>query len=235
MSNLKNKIFDQIKEKKVEPKGRWQFLLKDYVIWALFALSVVVGSLAFAIIILMVKTELSFAGTGLAVIPYFWLTVLIVFILIAYLNLSKTKVGYKINPYWWVVISILASMLLGSFIYILGWSTHIERGVYRNLPVYQKVIDHRMNVWVNPEEGRLMGEVRKIDNEHFELFAPNMQLWIVRYDSLDNQYESQRVRVLGHILAPQEFEAKEVFPMFGGGRNCEINECERKFFKRRSN
>jgi hypothetical protein len=235
MSNLKNKILDQIKDKKVEPKGRWQFLLKDYVIWAVFGLSVIVGSIAFAVIILMLRTRYDFAETSLAVVPYFWIAVLTVFVLIAYLNLSQTKVGYKINPYLWVVISVVASIVLGSLVYTLGWSSHIERGVYRNLPAYQKVVDHKMKGWMNPEAGILIGHVENIEEKGFELFSPDMHIWEVKYEKLSPDFEGKRVRVTGEVKDEDEFEAEEVFMMFGPPKKCEIQKCERKLKPLRTN
>lgn len=227
MSNLKNKIFDQIKNKKVEPTARWQFLIKDYVIWAFFGLSVIVGSIAFAVIILMVRTNYDFGETNLAIIPYFWLAVLVVFVFVAYLNLSQTKVGYKVNPYLWVVISIVASIVLGLIVYTMGWSSHIERGVYRNIPIYQKAIDHKMKGWMNPEAGILIGHVEKIEIESFQLFSPDRHIWQVHYNDLSSDFEGKRVQVIGELKNKDEFEAKDVFMMFGPPKKCDNQRCER--------
>ena len=51
MTKLSEKVLKEIKEKKIEPAPRWQFLLKDYFVWLSFAASVIIGAIAFCVIL----------------------------------------------------------------------------------------------------------------------------------------------------------------------------------------
>ena len=80
--DISRDVLKTIEEKHIKPKPRWTFLLKDYAIWILGAFSLIVGSLAFSVIIYMLKNNdwevyrhLSGSLPGFVVItmPYFWL------------------------------------------------------------------------------------------------------------------------------------------------------------------
>ena len=51
MNKISEKILDKIKQQHIIPKPRWQFLLKDYLIWAVFVIATIIGSLSVGIII----------------------------------------------------------------------------------------------------------------------------------------------------------------------------------------
>ena len=79
--NIAKKVLEQIKSKGILPKPRWRFLLKDYLIWLFFGLTIIVGSLASSIIIFMVRSNdwdlynrlhLPFF---LKTLPYFWIII----------------------------------------------------------------------------------------------------------------------------------------------------------------
>ena len=49
--NISKQVLEKIKDKKIKPKSKWEFLLKDYVWWFLGILALNIGGLAFSVII----------------------------------------------------------------------------------------------------------------------------------------------------------------------------------------
>ena len=117
MNDITKKIIDKIKQGQIKPRPKWEFLLKNYVIWALFAISIFIGSLATSVVIFMILNDgwgdFSNLSTGKAIIlniPYFWLAILALFLIVAYLNIKHTKKGYKYNPYLIMLLSVFVSI-----------------------------------------------------------------------------------------------------------------------------
>jgi len=83
--NLKNKILEEIKEKDISPKPRWQFLLKDYCIWVLGGISIFIGGIAFSLIVFVLMNSdwesYRYLSNGffehlVKMAPYLWIMVL---------------------------------------------------------------------------------------------------------------------------------------------------------------
>lgn len=234
MSNLQNEILKQIKAEKLEPKGKWQFILKDSFIWFLFGLAALVGSFAFAVVLLVAKTNILLDGSWWLTIPYFWALILFLFVIVAFLNIKHTKSGYKFNLYVLILISVALSLIIGSVIFMLGWSVHIERGAYHFVPGYEKMMEQHFNAWSKPVDGVLMGVVIKIDPEHFILMAPRRQEWKVNYSDLNEEFILERIQVIGEKIGEQEFNAEEIRPWFGPGMK-KFQQNERNFLPMRIN
>ena len=84
--DLSQKVLEEIKDKKIEPKAKWQFLLKDSFVWILFGLSIFVGALATAAAIFNIKFsdwDIYDRAPGgrfsfvMEVLPYFWVIILL--------------------------------------------------------------------------------------------------------------------------------------------------------------
>ena len=54
---IKNSVIDKIKKDHIKPKPKWEFLLKDYTLYALFALLLIIGGLTVSVIILNITTN----------------------------------------------------------------------------------------------------------------------------------------------------------------------------------
>src|SRR3989344_8809285 len=104
--DLGHKIIETIKDEGLRPKPRWQFLLKNYVLWGLTLLAILIGSLSFAVIIYMfVNSDWevyalvadNITAYVFLILPYFWILFLALFALVAYYNLRHTKNGYRFS------------------------------------------------------------------------------------------------------------------------------------------
>ena len=97
---ITKKVLEKIKKEEIKPEAKWKFLLKDYFVWALFALSIIVGALAVSVIIFGIKISDwgmydKLAGGPvkflIMTLSYFWLLIFVAFISVAYYNLKHTK------------------------------------------------------------------------------------------------------------------------------------------------
>jgi hypothetical protein len=230
--DLSKDILEQIESEKIEPKSKLNFIFKDYFIWFLFGLSIIVGAMAVSVLIHVVKidynsfgiTKIGFGRKIFMIIPYTWLLCLVVFITVAYYYLKHTKKGYKINPYLIIAISIIVSIVLGVAASFAGTGRVIENSAYQHLPMYDKIHNQKMQLWHDPESGRLMGViVEKLDNDYYLLDVAK-QKWLIHYgEELPLQ---MRVRLLGDVIAKAEFNVMEHLDPKQGKFRMPI--CERK-------
>ncbi len=229
--DLSQKVLTDIKEQKIAAKPRWEFLLKDYFIWFLFVISVIVGSLAVSVIIFVYRNNaLSLMMKRLGIsedmfeLPYFWLLILLVFIVIAYYNFHHTKQGYKYSVYWVMLASVLVSILGGTALYFLKGGQQLEQAVYQRLPLYQKMVEKKGKLWLDPEQGRLAGVIvsdiyQQDETVNFELKSVNGDKWNVACDHSEDFNQGLfrpgiRVIIFGQVQPPNNFYAEEIMPWF---------------------
>ena len=215
------KIIEKIKAAHIRPKPKWEFLLKNYVIWTIFAIAIFIGSQATGVIIFMIKhaewenypIEEGFFQQILINLPFFWLIILIIFIGVAFYNLKHTKKGYKYNPLFIVLISIIISIIIGSIIYATGGGEKLEDAFYRRFPFYQNMMRPQGRLLINPEGGRIAGVVVEVNPEYITIKDFRGNVWKIA-TTTDQFAVGQRVRVLGHMLPTEQFEAEAMKPFF---------------------
>ncbi|OGI25878.1 MAG: hypothetical protein A3J76_05080 [Candidatus Moranbacteria bacterium RBG_13_45_13] len=230
MEKLSDKIIRKIKDEKICPKPRWQFLLKDYFVWLVFLISLIVGAVAFCTALHVFFTNdwylyqylhTTFIGHVLISIPYVWFGVLIVFILIAYYNFKYTKSGYRHETYFVVALSVVGSLLLGTFLHTLGTGERIEEMVAASVPFYERITccSDRKDVWDQPEYGLLGGKITNVfSEEDFELMDFNGFNWKVRESEETIEYEpleiraGEEVKIIGKKEQDFVFWAREIRP-----------------------
>ena len=228
--NIAKKVLEQIKSKGILPKPRWRFLLKDYLIWLFFGLTIIVGSLASSIIIFMVRSNdwdlynrlhLPFF---LKTLPYFWIIILLVFVFLAYYNFKHTKSGYRHRFYVILLAAVFLSFFFGFIFHLLRGGEAVEYRFQRAMPFYRQVFsrpnfEHRLQAWSQPELGLLMGEVISVETpDNFELEDFGGKFWTVFnnegiiYRRPFTLKQGVRLRAIGEIIDESNFKAFEVRP-----------------------
>ena len=230
--NIGKKILDMIEEKKIIPRPKWQFLLKAVLTWISGAVSLIIGALAFSVIIHILKNNDwdayryindSLLQFILLTLPYFWILFLIIFIFIFHYNFKHTKKGYKYRLYIVVILSIFLSMLIGSALYAAGVGKSIDFILSDRLPVYTKFINRRQKIWTAAGEGRLGGTIINIKSEkEFELEDLEGKSWYVMFEDADIHPRvkievNKKIRIIGkEILGAGldigTFNAKLILP-----------------------
>lgn len=218
--DLSQKVLDVIHESHIRPKPKWEFLLKDYVIWGLFFLIILIGALSVSVIIFMARHDLPYVSGEVKIwllsLPYFWLVLMALFLLIAYYNFKHTNHGYRHNPYAIFFLSFILSIFLGSVFYTIGGARELEEICYRHLPMYQVMMDKHGQMWIEVSQGKLAGTILEVKPENIRLESFDDKVWLV-WLPLENQIkfaDGMRVRVFGQQLSDDEFQAQIIVPWF---------------------
>lgn len=222
--NFDAKLLEKIKAGKISPKPRWEFLLKNYIVWAVGLLALLVGAAAISVMIYLFQyndwnlyelTNKSFAEFFLLTLPYFWFIFLALFVFAVYYNFKHTKSGYRYSIYVVIIGSVSLSIILGSSFYALGLGGKIDNILGRQAPFYDRFINRHLDFWFNPDEGRLVGLVASpLENNYFVLVDRSSGEWIVTYQSTDDEHfiiPGQPVRMTGKETGNHEFRADHLW------------------------
>jgi hypothetical protein len=230
---FEKEILEKIKEK--APKPRWQFLLKDYVIWFLGALSLLIGGLSSSVLIYLLvngdwavygRMDFNWQELVLLFLPYFWIIILGVFVLSAYYYVKHTKKGYQYPIATVVIFSIIASIFLGGCGFVFGLGEAIDNVFGEKAPAYYEFFNPRIRIWREPEKGRLSGLVIRSEQENFYLLDISRQEWKVYLEKKPPFLLEIGcpVKLLGKKIKENEFYAFEILPP-GPGQGFLRNAC----------
>jgi len=231
MSGISKEILEKIKDDKITPRPKWEFLMKDYVIWSLFVVVLILGGFASSVIIFVLTDQdwdiykymhKSFGEYFLLSVPYFWFILVALFLVFAWMNIRKTRTGYKYDFIKIGILNVLASLILGGIFFFLGIGNRIEGVFANNIPLYRQM--HPFNnanakdFWNRPEEGLLFGEVTTLNNNgNFIIrdFKDNSVwtidcsscLWIIKQENIKT---GSTVKLIGKRMDGNNFQGFEV-------------------------
>ena len=188
-NNLSKKVVEAIKEQDLCPKPRWHFLAKEYSLWMIGGVLIIVGSLAFSIVLFMLVNNdwevheaihESFLRFVFISIPYFWLLLFIFFIVGAEYYFRHTKKGYKYTIVDLVVGVLIINVVGGSIFYHIGLARAVDNLLVESAPkYYERAVGNRHLRWVSPDDGRLAGRVERVDVETILLQDVHGKMWQV--------------------------------------------------------
>lgn len=230
---LEDKILTEIKRQGAGPIPRWHFLLKDYVVWAVGAVSLLAGALAFSVFIYLFinndweiyrEVSGSFLEFFLLTLPYFWILFLALFVIVVDYNVKHTKHGYRYPVLLVVLASIVSSMLLGAAFFKAGFGRALDRILGDTAPFYADIINPRLGFWSRPEDGRLAGVIiSQIDEKDYILFDRRQHEWQLNFSLFSSSTEpmleimiGRPIRALGHLDEQRIFIVKKVLPLGPG-------------------
>jgi heme/copper-type cytochrome/quinol oxidase subunit 2 len=226
MIKLSKNIIEKIQKEGIRPVPKWHFLLKNYVIWGLFGISVFIGSIAFSITLFRISdidwdiprkihgSLFEWIGT---LTPFFWIIVLLVFLYVAYHNLKHTKKGYKLNTFLVLGLSILLSLLIGGVMFATGISNRMEQAFEKNIPFYSQIHSPRQRMWMMLEKGLMAGRITDIREDDIDVQSLKGAPWVVdirnaKLNGIEKLEKNLRVGIIGKKLDERRFEAKEIRP-----------------------
>ncbi|MDA3802463.1 MAG: hypothetical protein PF488_01015 [Patescibacteria group bacterium] len=242
--NFAKNLIDKIKTENIEPKPRWHFLLKNYVVWSVGFLSLIFGALATSVVIYLLKhNSWQLGGQSgnllsffLLTLPYFWLLFLALFIYIIFYNLKHTKKGYKFKPMYIILAAVFGSIILGELFFLGGMGKRIDDVLGSKAPFYKEMFNPHLQYFCNPEKGRLTGVLIIEDNET-GLIDPAGNYWDISFkENKINNIDfltGQVVNILGSIKEGENnsFEAVIIKPANSGEefiRRFRDRPCPRK-------
>jgi hypothetical protein len=229
MPNISQKIAKKINKEKIAPLPRWRFLLKNDLIWIAAGISAIFGSIIASIIIHVVLNRDWFVYLGphrlptphlLTDLPVIWLIILILTIFIAYYNVEHSKTGYRYSPYLIVLGSLLFSVVFGAFFNFAGFGARLEAGVARELPIYKSVENRADELWKEPGEGHLGGQITTLGDNNLELEDLQNKIWHV--DTTNAHCfcgillkVNQKVKIIGTETGENQFKAEDIYCWLG--------------------
>jgi hypothetical protein len=177
MGTISDKVLNKIREEKITPAPKWKFLLKDSIVWIAFLGSVLVGGLAFCVVLTVaIDNDWDIyrqAGHGffeyiLLSLPYFWILLLVAFVGIAFYNFKHTKNGYRCRTFLIFASSIAGSAALGlAFHYYFGLGEKIDGAFFRSVPLYENIgcqCCRKKALWSQPQKGLLGGKIQELES-----------------------------------------------------------------------
>ena len=237
---LAGRVLKRIAGEHLVPRPRWEFLLKNYFFWALGALAVILGALAFSATLFEIAnvdwrlspaTHTDFFSFFLAAAPFLWVFALAFFILVGYINVRRTEYGYRYPLAIIAFGAVLTSISLGSGLYAIGFGAQLDESIGDHPPFYRPILVQERSWWQAPEKGLLGGEVVQAapNAVSFAIRDFSGHLWQVDGSDLLKQDLSVVarggvVRVVGvplqegvPISATTTFHACFIFPWDEGG------------------
>lgn len=225
MTTTSEKILKDIKEKHISPAPRWRFVLKNWIIWLIFSLALLVAALSFAAMLeilinhdwdIYFRLHKTFWEFLLMSLPYIWIVSMIIFSLIAYYDFVHTRGWYRHRAYRVVSASILVSMVLGGILFYSGFGKRVDQAFDVSVPFYGSININKKQMWCHPEEGLLGGEIVKMhmdDPERFIIKDCHGREWDIRkpvpqVKSLVIQ-TGERIKIIGRQIE-EGFEAEEL-------------------------
>jgi len=222
-------ILERIKKEQIKPKSKWHFVLKDSVVWFVFAVSIVFGALSFSVILhfweindwdAYYRVNENFLAFVLLTMPYFWLVCFLLFVSVAYLYLRHTKTGYRLEFAKVVIWNLVLSLVFGAVLYSVGAGRQVENEFAKRASFYNDIRNGQEGVWLRPEQGVIIGKVMEIaaDGNFLELDDPRQVVWTV--DVSGAEYfqgfiirEGFMIKVFGKKGEDNFFVAQEIRPL----------------------
>jgi hypothetical protein len=233
MKKLADNILNKIDQEKIKPIPKWEFLLKDSVIWGTFVVSVMFGSIGSAItMFLLVNSEVladfslasSFLQWIILSIPVVWIVITLIFVLISIYNFKHTDEGYRYSVFSIFAVSLVISILIGSIFYFFGLSERLNNWFGQSIPYYTSMMDTRISVWTRPEEGYLSGTITSIDSKDkiIRIVDYTNTEWVVSYVNANIKGRVElsvggEIKIIGTMESTSKFTATEIRSWSGSG------------------
>ncbi len=232
-------LLKKIKNRKIAPKPKWIFVLKNCVVWSFSFIFFIISSVAFSVIIYFLRYNdwgiYDQISSGLLefillTLPYFWLFFLAASIFIIYYNIKHTKKGYRYSLLIIITAAVAVSAIFGVLFFYAGFGSALDDVFGEKAPFYDRIFNRQIYFWSQPENGRMTGIVISAQNQDsFILFDLNKNEWIIDAKNAlimprVNINISEPIRIIGKKLSEKEFRAERILPVMSG----------RGFFNRRN-
>lgn len=221
MNNTGQEILDKIKEQNIQPKKRWEFLFKNYLLWLAFVLAIILGGLASSATIFVLKharwVEMAPGFSPLKRLwlnlPLFWLLSLSLFCFLAWYDFKNTKRGYKYHPILVVLFSIFLSLFLGWAMYALGLGQKLEDTFFRRVPLYKQMFRQGGRMLGESDGGHLAGVVQSIEGAKIIIEDFRGRIFELSTSTATLQV-GQRVLLFGTLDTEGNFACDDIQPWF---------------------
>lgn len=221
MPNLSEKILDKIKSEKISPREKWIFLAKNYGIWVLAILGILLAGIFTGNLIhefAMEEWDIAHHFPGgranflFHAIPFLWLFGIASTFAFAFFLLRKTKKGYKFGILAISGVIFIASGVCGVALLSTPLPPKFREFRMQNFPP-----PFEASEWNNPSEGLLLGEIIEIGEKILILDAFDESIWEVdisdaKIPPVLELIVGMKIRVIGEKISDGKFEAEFIKP-----------------------
>ncbi len=228
------KLLAKIKGQQIKPKPKWQFWAQRSLAGAGFALAVLLGALAFSILLFAIQQTdfnvLSHLGHShlelfLGLLPFFWIGLLILALLTGMYGIRHSARGYKFTLARQMGYSAALSILLGALFFITGGASYLEKAFAIQVSLYESIQEKKIKLWMMPEQGQLAGQIMEVSPSALQLVDFFGKRWTIDYDSafvppVVLLESGEEIKLLGKKHGNNLFVAEDIRPWQGpGSRN----------------
>lgn len=207
-NDLTNNILKTIEKQQVQPTARWIFLLKNYIIWIVALLALIVGGVSFAVVLEIMQNSGLDLYTSMGdnnvvmflmhTLPFVWLLLVGLFIVLAYFNVRNTKRGYKYALHIVIFGSVAISAAFGTVLFATGVGDTADTVLSEKIPTYKKVMNRNDAFWHRPDDGFLQAQILATSTHN--------ALMVIDHQQKNWEVDTEEAKVVGHIqLAPGVF------------------------------
>ena len=228
---MTERILARIVTEQITPRGRLSFMLREWGIWCLWLVTVIIGALAVSVSVyvgmnaeyaLYEATHENFFTFVVEVLPYLWVLLLGVISYLAIKELRQTKRGYRYSTVQILGSSLVCSLFLGVVFQYAGFGYALDQILGRQIAVYMSMEKMDMRMWQSPEQGRLVGMlIPRPDVVSRDAVLQFEDVTGVRWSVSDSELSDRemdllmtkdRVRLLGTSTALGVFHICGIFP-----------------------
>jgi hypothetical protein len=217
MPNLSKKILARIKSEKISPHEKWIFLAKNYGIWVLAILGILLAGIFTGNLIhefAMEEWDIAHHFPGgranflFHAIPFLWLFGIASTFAFAFFLLRKTKKGYKFG-----ILAISGVIFIASGVCGVALLSTPLPPKFREFRMHNFPPAFEAGEWNNPEEGLLFGEIVELGEKILILDAFDESVWEVDISEakIPPQFElivGMKIRAIGEKISEGKFEAE---------------------------
>lgn len=226
-------LIHTIREQGIKPVPKRYYILKNALLWGGFAAAVLLGALAFSVILFSIQQTdfdlLSHATHSrpeffLSMLPFFWLAALAVFLLLAMRSFRNAPRGYKIPGARLVAFCTALSILAGTAFFLAGGARRLEHAFGIHVSLYESMQEKKIRLWSMPHEGYLSGEILSVQTETFMLRDFHQKTWTIRfadafYPPMVQIEPGEQVKMTGKMTEGDTFTAEQIRPWGGMGQH----------------
>ena len=117
-----------------------------------------------------------------------------------------------------MLASVALSLTLGTIGFWVGLSELIEHNLAGNAITRPFSFEHRLPpLWMEPTEGRIIGEVIQLEESALGLKDINQENWVIHIESVPPENRSfieigSSVRAIGELTGDHDFTACDILP-----------------------
>jgi hypothetical protein len=219
-----------IRKQQLKPIPHWKFSLPNYLFWGSFTLLIFLSGVTFALVVrfsrdleLDAYEYLTFnrLRSVIALLPYFWFSLLILFAGMAWINLRYTRKGYRYDLLKVIGAVLGLSFGIGGVMYAAKTEEAIHRILVSHFPQVYQVSRGKENFWNQPQEGLLGGILVPAQKECLNCFGLidfSGKQWDIMLGSNTIVWPdvqlvvAEKVKIIGIQLQEYSFQAREIRP-----------------------